>query len=286
MKSFIIKLMITTSFVGVLIWAQNSTGEKEKGHDVDSMKKNKIKHSINRKSQTSEDSLSSRPRQGPTKPLQRPEKRKAIDSLLEKLPSSIRLQMNNLTRTLRYLRGNLMPIVEDSASFHQAREEKDHKRMGIALVDELSEVMKIDNPQEELKVERIQHDDLNMTHIVFQQVYKGIPILGAQVSVHFDKNLNPIEVSGVYPPTPNFLGPDLVHEITEDEAIAKAKEAVNISESLQVPTKVQQIIFWDANRKPVMTYQVNLTPSWEYDWRVFISTRDGQVIHQYNATQS
>ena len=204
---------------------------------------------------------------------------------MEKLPNRIRLKMNDLTGTLRFLRGNLMPLVADSASFHHAREEQDHEGMGIAVVEELSGVMNIDHPKEELQVERLHQDDLNMTHIFFQQVYKEIPIWGAQVGIHFDENLSPIEVSGVYPPTLSFLLTEVENEITEQKAVAHAKKAVNISASMQVPVTVQRIIYWDLNKKPTMTFLVNLTPSWEYDWRVFVSTSDGEVIHRYNATQ-
>ena len=210
---------------------------------------------------------------------------KAIDHLLEKLPPGTRLNMDNVTGTLRQLRGNLLPIVEDSSAFYDARKGADHRQMAMSVVNEISDVMNVDSPVEEFTVDRISEDDLGMTHVTLQQVYKGIPIWGAQVAVYFDSQNNPIEISGLFTTTPSSLV-DSKTDIGEREAIRRAKEGVNPVGPGLGPIKVNPIIYWDLDCKPVRTYRADIAPRWDEDWQLFISRQDGRVIHSYLTTQS
>ena len=246
--------------------------------------RDKIKQVLDQRAQHPPSSLAGLPRHQGTY-VRNPKQQEAVDRLLEKLAPGSRLNMDNVTGTLRQLRGDLLPIVENSSTFTSARKTADYKGMATAMVKELSKIMNIDNPEEEFTIDRISDDDLGMTHVTLQQIYHGIPVWGAQVGVHFNKTQNPIEVSGLYTSTPHWLT-DSLPKISEDDAIKKAKQVLGIIDSGLAPIKVNRMIYWDLDRTPVMAYRVDLTPRWDEDWQLFISTENGEVIHRYKATQN
>jgi Zn-dependent metalloprotease len=187
--------------------------------------------------------------------------------------------MDNQSGTLRYLRGELNTIVENSDNYQIALIDDNFSQMGLVLMDEINRVMNIQNPSKEFNQSRIQVDELGMTHVHYQQTYQGVPIWGAQVGVHFSSNKEPVEVSGVYTPTPATMQIPQ-QEISTQTAITKARESLNISGQGLLAPKVQKMIYWDIDKAAVMSYQVELTPSISEHWLVFVSTSNGDIVHQ------
>ncbi|HOJ59346.1 MAG TPA: M4 family metallopeptidase [bacterium] len=210
-----------------------------------------------------------------------PEQQKAIDQMLADLGSGAVLHMDNVSGTLRHLEGDLKKLVDDSAAYQAARERLDHAGMAVALASEIKRVLNIQNPAEEFQAERIQHDELGMTHVILQQEYRGVPIWGAEIGVHFSAGHDPVRMAGVYSATPvNMPIPEV--EISLETAVAKAQEAVGHPGPHLVPPRAQRMIYWDIDRAPVMCYNVDMTPNFQESWEIFISTADGSVVHKYN----
>ncbi len=210
-----------------------------------------------------------------------PEQQKAIDGLLEKLGEGAHLQMDNVSRTLRYLQGDLERIVENSMNYQNARNRQDFENMSIALAQEIQTVLNIQNPSEEFFAEKIVEDELGMTHVVLQQQYRGVPVWGAEIGVHYNRNEEPVQISGVYTPTPFWIG-DQQTEIDQKTALSNAKETLKMSNNGLVTPAVERIVYWDHDRAPVMCYGVQLTPNLRESWFIFVSTTDGRIVHRYN----
>ncbi len=207
-----------------------------------------------------------------------PAQQEAIDEVLDTLGSDSVLHMDSLSRTLKYLEGDLSLLVDNSENYYNASQRNDFPGMAAALADELKIVMNLNDPVNELSLDRVRHDDLGMTHVIMQQEYEGIPIWGAQVGFHFSEEKKPVRISGVYAPSPVSI-PAIQYNITEGAAIQEARKAVNAVGSGYLAPHVEKMFYWDIDRAPVLSYRVELTPAIHQHWHVFVSADEGKVIH-------
>ncbi|MFB3788483.1 MAG: M4 family metallopeptidase [bacterium] len=210
-----------------------------------------------------------------------PEQQKAIDQMLAVLGGGAVLHMDNVSGTLRHLEGDLKKLVDDSPAYQEARQRLDHAGMAVALASDIKTVLNIQNPAKEFHAERVQHDELGMTHVILQQEYRGVPVWGAEIGVHFNAGHDPVGLAGVYAPTPVKM-PIPEMEISQETAIAKAGAAIGHTGSPLVPAQARRMIYWDIDRAPVLCYNVDITPNFRESWEIFISTADGSVVHKYN----
>lgn len=208
-----------------------------------------------------------------------PYQQQAIDRLLDLLGKDADLQVDNLSRTLRYLRGDLSRVAADSEAYREARARNDYGGMALALAGELNVVMNIRDPREEFTPEKVSRDDLGMTHVLLQQKYKDLPVWGAQVGVHFDQHDNPVQISGVYAPTPARMA-EPARRIDPQTAIQKAQDELHTTGPGLVQPTAEPMIYWDIDRAAEMAYRVDLTPSLAEHWEVFVSMDTGRVVHK------
>ena len=215
--------------------------------------------------------------------VRNPEQQKAVNDLLARVPVDTVLHMDNFTGSLRQLRGNLGVLVKDSSSYNDARKDLNFSEMTYTLLSELAPAMRIQDSAEEFTIERTTEDDLGMTHIVLRQSYEEQPVWGSQITVHFDREQNPLEVNGLY--IPGLQLQELKEQISETEAIILAKKSLKMSGVGMAPIKAQRLIFWDLHRAPVQSYRVDLVPSIAEEWQIFVAIADGRVLHKYNTIQ-
>ncbi len=209
---------------------------------------------------------------------------RAIDELLARLGNDTRLEMDNVSGTLRYLRGDLAPLGQSSPAYQSALAQQDHPAMAAALLGELAAVLNIVDPAREFRVERTLHDELGMTHVVLSQYYQDTPVWGAQIGVHFASSSQPIEVSGLYAVTP-VLPRRKRAEISAAEAIATAQAAVGSDDSSPWQPQAERMIYWDLHRAPEMTWRVDVTRDMDESWQIFVAANGGDVVHKYHLTQ-
>lgn len=206
-----------------------------------------------------------------------------IDELQALLGGDVKLHVDSVTGVLRYLRGDLAPLVDGAEDFTRADAEGDAEGKALAVAERLGRVMRIRSPREEFVVARSATDALGMVHVQLQQVYAGVPVWGAQVNVHFGPDGMPLEVSGLYTSTPVKM-PMPAFEITEDEALRHAESAVGVSTPPGRSTvQVRRMVYWDRGRAPVLCYRVTLREAVDRHWQVFLDAVDGSVVHRYNA---
>jgi len=189
-----------------------------------------------------------------------PAQQQAVDDLLVELSPGAELQMDITGGTLRYLHGDLRRVAESSMAYQVAQAGGDFGGMAVATVEALSRVMKIVQPAQEFVPRPSVRDELSMVHVRLDQQYQGLPVYGAQVIVHFDAQDNPVEVQGVYAPTPSRTV-TVSQEIGEATAIENARRAVNSAGQGLRPPKVERLYYWDPDVSPILAYQVDLVPA-------------------------
>ena len=208
---------------------------------------------------------------------------KAVDILLQQLGQTSTVNIDPSSHTIRKIDGDLKRIAGNSTVYADAKKRSDHAGMALALAEELGPVLRLKNPVQELTLERVSSDELGMTHIRMQQQYHGVPVWGAQISIHFDRNSDPFLLTGVYTPTPDL--PVLQQEITAEAAVAVARKYGSILQSQEkdlTPPAAKRMVYWDLDRSPELCWNVDLNPDNSHALEIFVSAATGSVIHQYD----
>ena len=214
-----------------------------------------------------------------------PEQQRALEQLRLVLGPDSQVHMDGTEGTLRYLHGDLMKLVESDVDFASARAANDSAGMSTATLKALGRVMNIGRPDKEFVARAASKDELGMTHVKLDQQWDGIPVYGAQVAIHFNERNEPVQVNGVYAPRPAIL-PSASSSITPEEAVALAMDKVGARAPGLMEPEVRKVVYWYPHQAPpVVTYQVDLTPSVSEAWHVFVST-DGTVVQVISAVYS
>ena len=102
----------------------------------------------------------------------------------------------------------------------------DVKSRAVDFFQVFGEAFGLQDPARELQLTEMAEDQLGMTHLSFGQVYEGIPVFGAELKAHFDRNGELVAVNGAV--VPNIaIDPSPTVGATEAAAIARAVVAKN-----------------------------------------------------------
>ncbi len=97
----------------------------------------------------------------------------------------------------------------------------DAKRRAMDFFETFAEAFGLEDPTGDLELVKSTEDGLGMTHLSFAQVYEGVPVFGARVVAHFDRNGELVTVNGAL--VPNLaLDPSPTLGATDAAAIARA----------------------------------------------------------------
>ncbi|MEL3970890.1 M4 family metallopeptidase [Rossellomorea oryzaecorticis] len=144
--------------------------------------------------------------------------------------------------------------------------------------------LNINNPKASLKANKIEKDELGMTHVRFNQTKNGIPVEGSEIIVHYNKNNEITTVNGSYIPTVEEAIIDAAPELSSSKAVDKAKSAVKAPSALTYePTS--ELVVYPFEGENHLTYKVNVNFLGDApgNWFVFIDAKTGEVVDQYNA---
>ncbi|MCP3742534.1 M4 family metallopeptidase [Rossellomorea sp. BNER] len=132
-------------------------------------------------------------------------------------------------------------------------------------------------------------DNLGFTYLRLQQVYKGVPVYGSEMTAHVNKDGVLTAISGAS--IPNLDQKDGLKKVKK----LKAKEAVSIGEKdllAELGTQPQYeykptsdyVVYVDSNKEAHYAYLVNynfLTPE-PGNWSYFVDATSGEVLSKYN----
>ncbi|MFB7304113.1 M4 family metallopeptidase [Heyndrickxia sporothermodurans] len=153
----------------------------------------------------------------------------------------------------------------------------------INYVEKNKNLLKMKEPAKHLKVKKMEIDKFGMTHVRLQQTKNGIPVEGAEVIVHYDKEGTVQTVNGQYSNDIAEVDLNTKAKITADQAIEKAKEIVSAPKDLDYePT--QELVVYPFNGENYVAYKVNVNFLGEHpgNWDVFIDAKTGDVVDMYN----
>ncbi|MUK87623.1 peptidase M4 family protein [Ornithinibacillus sp. L9] len=142
----------------------------------------------------------------------------------------------------------------------------------------------IKNPQANLNVKTIQEDELGMTHIRFQQMKNNVPVDGAEIIVHFNKDHEVVGVNGHYNKNAEIESLSTNASVQAEDALKVAKSAVQAPVELSYEPS-SELVVYPFEEQNNLVYKVNLTFLGDEpgNWFVFVDANTGEVVDKYNA---
>jgi Zn-dependent metalloprotease len=187
--------------------------------------------------------------------------------LYHNAPGKIRIRWNPSTGNARSVRGILSEAGEGSDEEIATRFLEDNR--GLFGLPEQDTGLKTQKTQSHRGSRRVS----------YQQHYHGLPVVGADVSVHIDQADRVNMVNGSYWPDIDLGMPDA--PISEEVAIESAERALQVTEHSE--PKVERVIYPLGNEYFCAYKIVFQTTAPLGDWIFFIDAVSGDTVDYYNA---
>jgi Zn-dependent metalloprotease len=143
-------------------------------------------------------------------------------------------------------------------------------------------LLRLDDPDNELALERSDRDELGRRHLRFAQQRHGLPVWPAGLIVHLDADGDVDALDGAFVPTPRVT---LAPTVTADAAIAAARGAVLNGGAAPVEGPLL-IIYAPGDRPPRLAWKLNLSVSPAERWLVVIDAHTADLLTSFNEVHS
>ncbi len=137
----------------------------------------------------------------------------------------------------------------------------------------------LENPSEELVLEREEGDSLGYTQLHFRQTHGGLPVWPANLMVQIKPGGHASLLMGSYISSPTEI--DRQPRIAEENAWAAARQAVGVLPGRPIEDS-QLLIYAPQDAEPQLAYRVNLHRNMSEHWTVVVDAADGAVLSHYN----
>jgi len=138
---------------------------------------------------------------------------------------------------------------------------------------------KMESPAEELTVKKSEIDSLGMTHIRFDQLHKGVRVVGGELLVHFRASGEMRTVNGIYEA---YIDLDVTPAITDQSAVETARDDLVKSASIFDQGTPELVVFpWQGTH--YLCYRFFLYTELPMgEWEYFIDASNGDVVFKAN----
>lgn len=146
------------------------------------------------------------------------------------------------------------------------------------------DVFYMTDPAAELVVKRQTDDKLGMVHLQLAQVYKGIPVFGSEMAVHFTSDNKIQTVNGHYV---RGIAVSVEPDITAVTAADTAKSDFGSPAQVSDFEPPQLVVFSPGGRTSLLTWKITLANNEPLVRMVyFIDAHSGEKISNYDALES
>ena len=194
------------------------------------------------------------------------------------LPVDARIERDPHRNTIRFLKSDDLSEGLDDAAFESAANRGAFDRLAIAYLAAHRSAFRLEDPARELRPKQLSSDDLGMTHVKLQQVFREVPILGAELVVHFRGPRTVYLVNGSYVRTP--MGLDTTPRLSSDDARAAAVADVPSLDGRCEGCTAELVIFPVATDAPRLAWRVVVSPSLARGWEFIVDAGDGTLLQK------
>lgn len=161
----------------------------------------------------------------------------------------------------------------------------------LAVLEENKALFKMRNPSVELSAKATAKDDLGMAHARFQQMTHGIPVAGAEVMAHFDRDGHLASIDANYVAGLEDVDVNPRFDAKDALAIVKADcvSRSHIDESLLEPEEGKLVVYATPNQPGRLAYEYTvhaLRAEHPAIWVITVDAHSGVILDHYNNFQT
>lgn len=201
--------------------------------------------------------------------------RQAIAQLRARLGAELDIRGIEQAGTPRQMRGAILEPASSQGATQKSRDEKTAR----AFLRNQKDVLRLDDPDAEMKLLHHKEDELYRRHLRYEQRYKSLPVWPAELLVHIDPSGNVDALDGAYVPTPRNT--ETTPVVSEGAAIARARREVKANDGAAVG-KPALLIYAPGDRTPRLAWKMTVEVSAAARWLVVIDALNGATLKAYN----
>jgi thermolysin len=161
----------------------------------------------------------------------------------------------------------------------------------LSVLEEHKALFRMKSAVAELMVEKTEVDELGMTHARFQQMVRGVPVVGAEVMAHYDAAGRLASIDANYVAD---IDVDVVPRLAAADALARVQayivETSEVDEStLETEEAGKLVVFAPEDREARLAYQTKVRALEAKDPAIWVTTVDantGEILDRYNDLQT
>ena len=206
-------------------------------------------------------------------------------SMMPSLPVDAKIIHDETNHTIIFLKGrNLSAALESDANFRQIQAKNDAVAIAKAFIDAYCEEFRLMDPVTELAAASVITDDLGLTHVRFQQIYREIPVSASEIIVHLDRDKHVYLVNGRYIPTPDHLNIQPHITLSDAEAVVAKHLERDHTDCPRCATNL--IILPKPGNGTLLAFRVEALIRADEGWIYFIDAHSGLIIERQTTIRS
>ncbi len=153
------------------------------------------------------------------------------------------------------------------------------ERSALQVLDAHKDVLGLKVPTEEFVIHNTTQDELGMTHVRLSQHYRGIPVFGSEIVVHFNSEGSARSINGRYFPTTEI---EVTPSLSSQQAVEIATAKLSATPILRLPVTTALNIY-GKGRELHLVWKVVIPARHPWgNWTYFIDAHSGEVRNFFN----
>lgn len=162
----------------------------------------------------------------------------------------------------------------------------------VELIEQYRDLFKMADAAAELSLSRSEVDELAMTHVRFQQVTHGVPVVGAELMAHYDAqghlaSIDANYISGIHDlDVEPKISAALAHDVALGYVVGATK---NVDQSKLTVSDGKLVVYASGPRPAALAYEYTVRAVFGDEpaiWVVTVDAKTGEILHRYNNLQT
>lgn len=198
------------------------------------------------------------------------------------------LDINNITSVKNLIRESGTPIFFEKEKSKLKSATASTEEYFYAFFNETKSITKLKNPRAELSILSTSTDNVGITHIKTQQLYKGVEVYGAESYLHIGRQKDVFTGEII-----NLDSVDITPQLTKDAAISIVESDIKSKTVLKKLSDSEQAILSYSSPETslviyenILVYEISIRPNFIEEWKYFVNAKNGTIVECYNNTKS
>ena len=160
----------------------------------------------------------------------------------------------------------------------------------VAFLGQYKALFKMRDAETELSLAKSEVDHLAMTHVRFQQVHHGVPVVGAELAAHYDGAGHLISIDANYVSGIDIdVEPQIALRVGRDVAKANVVATTTVADESKLEISDGKLVVFARDCAPTLAYEYTVRAIFGAEPAIWVTTVDaktGEILDRYNNLQT